>query len=170
MNRLRVTLAGCALLVTFACAASDPGITTAVKSKLTADDTVKAYQIDVDTKEGVVTLNGTVTNPAAKARAVELARGTDGVRNVVDNISVASQTVSTPDDRSVIGDAAITAAIKTKLLADTRVSGLAIDVDTRDGVVTLTGTVKSAAQKTAAMEIARATDNVKSVQDKLTVG
>ena len=170
MKRLRVVLAGCALLVTFACAASDPGITTAVKSKLTADDTVKAYQIDVDTKEGVVTLNGTVTNPAAKARAVELARGTDGVRNVVDNISVASQTVSTPDDRSVIGDAAITAAIKTKLLADTRVSGLAIDVDTRDGVVTLTGTVKSAAQKTAAMEIARATDNVKSVQDKLTVG
>jgi hyperosmotically inducible protein len=171
MNRWRLVLAGCALLVTFACAASDPGITTAVKSKLTADDTVKAYQIDVDTKEGVVTLSGTVTNPAAKARAVELARGTDGVRNVVDNIAVASQTVTPPpDDRSVIGDAAITAAVKTKLLADTRVSGLAIDVDTKDGVVTLSGTVKSAAQKSAALEIARGTDNVKTVQDQLKVG
>ena len=170
MNRLRVLMAGCALLVTFACAASDPGITTAVKSKLTTDDTVKAHQIDVDTKEGVVTLSGTVTDPMAKTRAVELARGTDGVRNVVDNISVASQTVADPDDRSMIGDAAITAAVKTKLLADTRVSGLAIDVDTKDGVVTLIGTVKTAAQKTAALEIARGTDNVKSVEDQLKVG
>ena len=171
MNRLKVLLAGCALLVTFACAASDPGITTAVKSKLTVDDTVKAYQIDVDTKEGVVTLSGTVTSAAAKARAVELARGTDGVKNVVDNISVASQTVAPPpEDRSVIGDAAITAAVKTKLLADTRVSGLAIDVDTKDGVVTLTGTVKSAAQKAAALEITKGTDSVKSVQDQLKVG
>ncbi len=171
MKRLRAVLVGCALVASFACAASDPGITTAVKSKLAADDTVKAYQIDVDTKEGVVTLSGTVTNPVAKSRAVELARGTDGVRNVVDNISVASQTVANPDDdRNMVGDAAITAAVKTKLLADTRVSGLAIDVDTKDGVVTLTGTVKSAAQKTAALEIARGTDSVKTVQDKLVVG
>jgi hyperosmotically inducible protein len=118
-----------------------------------------------------VTLSGTVTNPAAKARAVELARATDGVKNVVDNISVASQTVTPPpDDRSVIGDAGITAAVKTKLLADTRVSGLAIDVDTKDGVVTLSGTVKTAAQKAAALEITKGTDNVRSVQDQLKVG
>jgi hyperosmotically inducible protein len=171
MNRLRVTLAGCALLVTFACAASDPGITTAVKSKLAADDTVKAYQIDVDTKEGVVTLNGTVTDPAAKSRAVELARGTDGVRNVVDNISVATPPTPTPDtSTNLTGDPGVTAAVKTKLLADTRVSGLAIDVDTRDGVVTLTGQLPNAAAKTAALEIARGTENVKSVVDRLTIG
>ena len=171
MNRLRVVLAGCALLVTFACAASDPGITTAVKSKLTTDDTVKAHQIDVDTKEGVVTLTGTVDSAAAKSRAVELARGTDGVRNVVDNISVAVPPPPVPDpSTNLTGDPGITAAVKTKLLADTRVSGLAIDVDTKDNVVTLTGRLPNAAAKAAALEIARGTDNVKSVVDKLTIG
>ena len=38
-----------------ACGQTDAGITTAVKSKMAADDTVKAYQIDVDTSDKVVT-------------------------------------------------------------------------------------------------------------------
>lgn len=172
MRSCRALLAVCAMAVAVACAASDPGITTAVKSKLAADDTVKAYQIDVDTKEGVVTLSGTVENAAAKARAVELTRGTDGVRNVVDNISVAAPPApaAVDDTSNLLGDPGITAAVKAKLLGDGRVSGMAIDVDTKDGVVTLTGTVKTAAAKAAALEIARGTDNVKSVQDRLTVG
>lgn len=171
MKRLRAVLVGCVLAASFACAASDPGITTAVKSKLAADDTVKAHQIDVTTNEGVVTLTGSVDTPAAKSRAVELARGTDGVRNVVDNITVAIPPPPATDTSSnLTGDPGITAAVKTKLLADTRVSGLAIDVDTKDGVVTLTGTLPNAAAKTAAMEIARGTDNVKSVVDRLTIG
>ena len=37
------------LAFTVACSQSDAGITTAVKSKMAADDTVKAYKIDVDT-------------------------------------------------------------------------------------------------------------------------
>ena len=41
------------VVVTVACAQSDPGITTAVKSQFAADDTVKAYQIDVDRKSVV---------------------------------------------------------------------------------------------------------------------
>jgi osmotically-inducible protein OsmY len=75
--------------LTFACANSDPGITTAVKSKLAADDTVKAYRIDVDTRDRVVTLTGNVDTSAARQRAVEIARTTDGVNNVVDNLTVA---------------------------------------------------------------------------------
>jgi osmotically-inducible protein OsmY len=166
------------LAAAVACSASDPGITTAVKSKLAADDTVKAYQIDVDTREGVVTLRGNVDNPAAKARAAELARDTDGVTNVVDNIVVAGGSLAMPegtrdaaaDAGEATSDAGITSAVKTKMLADTRVKGLDIDVDTEDGVVTLTGKVETAAQKSAALAIAKGTDNVKSVNDKLTVG
>ena len=75
-------------MATAACSASDPGITTAVKGKLAADDTVKAYRIDVDTKDRVVTLSGEVDNAVSMARAVELARGVDGVREVVDNTSI----------------------------------------------------------------------------------
>ncbi|MBA2306220.1 MAG: BON domain-containing protein, partial [Acidobacteria bacterium] len=75
-------------LSTFACAETDPGITTAVKGKLAADDTVKAYRIDVDTKNRVVTLNGAVDTARARARAIELAKATDGVTEVVDRLTV----------------------------------------------------------------------------------
>jgi hyperosmotically inducible protein len=66
-------------------------------------------------------------------------------------------------------DAATTAAVKTKLLADTKVGGLGIDVDTKDNVVTLTGKVRSAAEKTEALRLARTTTGVKNVVDKLVV-
>jgi hyperosmotically inducible protein len=168
-----------------ACAQSDPGITTAVKAKLAADDTVKAYRIDVDTKEGVVTLLGAVDTPAAKTRAVELARGTDGVRNVVDQLTVSAGVTPTTgvDDAAQqraaeaargagesTEDAALTAKVKTKFLADTSIAGLKINVDTKNNVVTLTGVVPSAAEKTRAVQVARDTDGVKSVVDNLTVG
>jgi osmotically-inducible protein OsmY len=66
-------------------------------------------------------------------------------------------------------DAATTAAVKTKLLADTKVGGLGIDVDTKDNVVTLTGKVRSAAERTEAVRLARTTTGVKSVVNKLVV-
>ena len=212
-------------LTAVACAETDPGITTAVKSKLAADDVVKSYRIDVDTKEHVVTLSGAVDTPAARTRAVELARGTDGVRDVVDRLTVspgATPTTGVDDkvqgaaaeaardadrktddaqrkagektdeakrdaDRKTddaqrkagdaadgVGDAAANAAltskVKTKFLADTAISGLRIDVDSNNGVVTLTGTVPTAAEKTRALQVARATDGVKSVVDRLKVG
>ena len=65
--------------------------------------------------------------------------------------------------------ASITAAVKTKMLADSTVSGLKIDVDTQDGVVALIGNVGSAAEKRRALEIARETDGVKSVKDELKI-
>jgi osmotically-inducible protein OsmY len=73
------------------------------------------------------------------------------------------------DAGQATGDAALTAAVKTKLLADRSVSGLKIDVDTRNGVVTLTGTVNNATEKSEAVRIARATDGVKTVRDNLKV-
>jgi len=66
-------------------------------------------------------------------------------------------------------DAAITSAVKTKFLADTTVGGLKIDVDTNNGVVTLTGPVKSAAEKAEAIRLAKNTTGVKSVVDKLKI-
>jgi hyperosmotically inducible protein len=69
----------------------------------------------------------------------------------------------------VTADAATTAAVKTKLLGDTKVGGLMIDVDTKDNVVTLSGTVRSAEEKAEAVRLARTTTGVKRVIDKLTV-
>jgi osmotically-inducible protein OsmY len=66
-------------------------------------------------------------------------------------------------------DAGITTAVKTKLLADTKVGGLKIDVDTKDKIVTLTGTVNSAEEKAEAIRLAKTTSGVQRVVDKLVV-
>ena len=212
----RVALGGL-ITIAVACSASDPGITTAVKSKLAADDTVKAYQIDVDTAGGVVTLSGAVETQAAKDRAVQLARETDGVSRVDDRLTVnpgatadarareagsdaaaatsgatasasdkasdaaekigeaaratgAAATQAARDAAPVVADAGITAAVKTRLLADPDVAGLRIDVDTKDKIVTLTGNVQSAAQVAEAEKIARETAGVVRVVNNLRVG
>src|SRR5687767_2812148 len=95
LKQLAALVAGAGLVMTVACAQTDAGITTNVKSKLAADDTVKAYQIDVDTANGVVTLSGTVENAAAKEMAVAIARQTDGVTSVNDRITVNAAAAST---------------------------------------------------------------------------
>ena len=164
------------------CAETDAGITTNVKSKLVSDDLVKARQIDVDTQEGVVTLSGSVESSEEEAQALQIARDTKGVTSVVDNINIeperdAAPTTGMGDAASSMagnavdtaGDAGITAKVKTALLADTDVSGLAINVDTANGVVTLTGAVNNATEKAKAIEIAAKVDNVSRVEDKLTV-
>jgi hypothetical protein len=86
MKRLFGLVAAAAFAV--ACGQTDAGITTAVKTKLAADDTVKAYQVDVDTQNHVVTLSGDVETETQKAHAVQLARETDGVRDVIDQLRV----------------------------------------------------------------------------------
>ena len=160
-----------AALVATACAQSDAGITTKVKTKLAADSTVKAHEINVDTKDRVVTLTGSVDSTAAKDQAVALARGTEGVADVVDNISVKGPETATASTAvgQLIEDSAITAAVKAKLLADTTVGGLKIDVDTKDGIVSLSGPVKSQTEKDQAIRLARETNGVKDVQDKLVI-
>ncbi len=76
------------LAFTVACSQTDAGITTAVKSKMAADDTVKAYKIDVDTQNHVVTLSGDVDTAAQREQAVLIARNTKGVSDVIDQMRV----------------------------------------------------------------------------------
>ena len=160
------------------CSQSDPGITTAVKAQLAADELVKARNINVDTRNHVVTLTGTVQSQQEETKALQIARNTKGVADVVDNITVGSSSEpgSAPTTGRVgetatepITDAGITAKVKTRLLADPDVGGLRIDVDTRDGIVTLSGVVSSAAEKAHAVELAGKVDNVNRVEDRLTV-
>jgi hyperosmotically inducible periplasmic protein len=189
LKRLVVVLWAAGLAV--ACGQSDAGITTAVKAKLAADTTVRAYEIDVDTNNRIVTLEGEVETSIAKDQALTLARETDGVRDVVDKLRVAESaaTAGVLDDDDTAGardtadragdaadrageavtDAGITTAVKAKLLADEAVSGLAIDVDTSGGVVTLSGEANTRAEADQAVKLARGTEGVSRVVDKLRV-
>ena len=174
-GRLLLGVLGTAVFVV-GCSQSDSGITTSVKSKLVADDMVKARNINVDTRDRVVTLTGTVQSPTEENRAIEIARNTNGVADVVDRMSVISAepgaaptTGLEPSIRGAVNDAAITSDVKSRLLADSDVSGLKIDVDTSNGVVTLSGIVANPGQKARATELAGKADNVVRVEDNLLV-
>jgi osmotically-inducible protein OsmY len=66
---------------------TDAWITTKVKAQFIGVDALKGSDISVDTNQnGVVTLTGTVPNEVARAKAVEIARTTKGVRKVVDDM------------------------------------------------------------------------------------
>jgi osmotically-inducible protein OsmY len=73
------------------------------------------------------------------------------------------------DVGGTVQDASITSAIKMKFANDEMVSASAINVDTKDGHVTLTGTVDSQAALDHAVELAREVNAVKSVHPNLTI-
>lgn len=69
-----------------------------------------------------------------------------------------------------VDDAAITAKVKSALVADDMVKGLSVNVDTSSGVVKLTGTVSSQAQIDRAVEVAKRVDGVLNVDNNLRIG
>lgn len=69
----------------------DAAITASVKSTLVADKAVNLTRIDVDTNNGVVSLNGVVDSAQQKDRAEQLTRRVDGVRGINNNLQVSSR-------------------------------------------------------------------------------
>ena len=69
--------------------AIDDGVVTAkVKAKLIEDPVTKAHQINVETFKGTVQLSGFVESDQARSRALQLARGTEGVKSVKDALEI----------------------------------------------------------------------------------
>jgi hyperosmotically inducible periplasmic protein len=68
----------------------DAMITAKVKTKISTDQAKSLVKVNVDTKDGVVHLQGTVPTPEDKARAERLARDTDGVVSVKNDLKVSS--------------------------------------------------------------------------------
>ena len=67
---------------------TDGALTAKIKSKMALDDHVKARAIDVDTSGGIATLSGVVASKDERERAVQLARDTEGIIRVVDELEV----------------------------------------------------------------------------------
>ena len=174
-------------------AISDGWITTQIYAKYFADPDVKGRNIDVSTTGGVVTLTGEVHSAAEHTQVVAKAKATEGVKQVVDKLTVApagrqsapanrdrpapSQTdtikaqAKTAADRvgKEISDTWITTKVQAMYFLDKEVKGMDIDVTTQRGVVTLSGTVDSEAARQKAIADARSTEGVKQVVDKLAV-
>lgn len=155
----------------------DAAITAAVKLKLLDDERTDGFDVNVDTVDGRVTLRGGADSAAAREAATQLALGVDGVRAVDNRLTVATDGTETRQEANEVtasgkarevadettdevDDAWITSKVKAKLLADTEVSGLAIDVDTEDNVVKLTGSVPSPKARSEAIRIATQTKGV----------
>ena len=87
--------------------------------------------------------------------------------------AAASNSAPTPHSDSVgaaVSDTAITAKVKSTFLGDARLKHSHIHVTTTNGVVTLTGSALSSGSKSAAEELTKGVDGVKSVDDEITTG
>lgn len=168
---------------------NDGWITTKLKAKFVPEDVLDGSDIKVDTTNGIVTLSGRVPTQAAKARAREIARASDGVRQVIDKMTIgaagtdtgqaATDRASDATDRAgrtteragdAVGDGWITAKVKSQFIGVDVLAGSDIEVDTKAGVVTLTGRVKTQAAKARAEGIAKSIDGVTRVDNRLTIG
>lgn len=145
----------------------DSATTAKVKSALVDDKTIKSTDITVKTEKGVVTLSGFVGSQAQAEHAVKVAGKVEGVKSVNDKLQVkdeAKQSVM-----AYAGDTATTSELKAKLLADDIVPSRNVKVETTNGVVQLSGEVKTQAQLKRAESIAKAIDGVKSVKNDLAI-
>jgi osmotically-inducible protein OsmY len=160
LKRTSVLLCAFALSISsMAFAQTDAALTASVKSKLAADETVKASQVNVSTDAHVVTLSGAVDSKAAKERALAIARDTSGVTSVVDKLTVkdvvdkSKDTMGDAADKT--GKAVGTAAKETGKAVDkaAKETGKAVDKaadKVSGGAEKSTDATKKAGEKTAA--------------------
>ncbi|MEO8070916.1 MAG: BON domain-containing protein [Acidobacteriota bacterium] len=142
-------------------AARKTGEAIGVGAEKTADATAKAAD---KTKSATAKAGDKTADATEKAGA----RTKDATEKAGDKTK---EKMSGADDNAgaAMSDAAITAAVKTKLLGDGTTPGLKIDVDTDGGIVTLSGDVSTAAAHLDALRLARGTKGVTRVVDKITV-
>jgi hyperosmotically inducible periplasmic protein len=139
-----------------------------VKARLMMHPDVNAAQTEVFVDKGVVTLRGQANTEAQRNLAAEYARNVEGVKNVVNAITVASAG-GQGQAGQMASDAATTEKVKSALAANKSTSELAPRVDTKGGIVIIHGTVDNQAQKDLVTQIARSTPGVKDVANEMTV-
>ncbi|WJM94831.1 BON domain-containing protein [Pseudomonas defluvii] len=150
----------------------DATITAAVKSKLLWSKQADGMSANVQTESGKVTLRGTANSNADRDLAGRLARNTHGVVKVDNQLviepSEPTMTDSTQSTANAAGrdvaDSWITTKVKSTFMYSSNVNGSGITVNTKDGIVTLNGTVENATERDLAIELAQNVKGVTSVQ------
>jgi osmotically-inducible protein OsmY len=124
-------------------------------------------QVDVDS--GVATLRGEADSEAQKQLATDFVKDLDGVARVDNQMTVAGAHPRRKEIRKRIDDASITAQIKLALLFNRSTSALKTKVRTENGVVTLTGTARSKAERDLVGRIARNVEGIRAIRNKVTI-
>jgi hyperosmotically inducible periplasmic protein len=152
----------------------DASITMRIKTTFLFSRHLNPFRINVDTRDGVVTLHGTVPSDIHRDLAVEIAKNADGVTDVHNDLSVGTGGDDGPDETEksfgeAVHDATTTASVKMALALQRGVKGSHISVHTDRGTVTLTGEVHSEAERQLATRVARDTEGVRDIVNRLEV-
>ena len=140
----------------------DAWLTAKVKLALLTTKDVPAMAIDVDTVHDVVTLSGKVETEAAKARAGEVAKGVEGVKQVKNILQVVPESKEKMVEKA---DDEITAAVKKAIDADQTLKGISVKTVDK-GVVLLAGKATTK-QALRAVQVAYKTAGVRSVSSEI---
>jgi len=124
---------------------------------------LKDDDINIQSKDGAVTLTGLVSEESHKALARETVSGLPGVTSVDNRLEVKG----VPPAPS--SDALLMDKVKSALMFHRSVSAEETEVDVKDGIVTLRGTATSQAQKDLTTEYAKDVEGVKDVNNEMTV-
>jgi osmotically-inducible protein OsmY len=149
---------------------SDGWISMQVKYSLLYNKNVSGINTQVFVTDGVVTLRGEAGNQAQKDLAGEYAKDIKGVKDVKNEMTIAQvsgEPKQTLGDK--IDDASITAQVKMALLTHHSTSFFKTGVETKNGVVTLSGQASNAAAKDMAAKVANDVNGVTSVINKMTI-
>jgi osmotically-inducible protein OsmY len=151
--------------------ASDAWIDGKAETTLMLNGNLDSFDINTDVKNGKVTLTGKVDREVDKALASELIVSLEGVTDVDNQLTVIEPMNEEDDDNGEmmqsLNDAKIETVVKTRLMFESEVSGMDIDVESKMGEVTLSGTVDTDAERQLAIKIAENTNDVKNVVDML---
>ena len=142
---------------------SDHALESAVMQALADNPLVHADEIAVDDRGGDIVLRGTVGSLVQRAEAARTTRGVPGVRHVEDELQVRPLGI----DGHV--DADTEAAVLAALLDDDELHASLVEVEARDGTVTLNGLVELEWQRDKAERVAQGVGGVSRVVNRLRV-
>jgi osmotically-inducible protein OsmY len=149
---------------------SDMWISVKVKTSLLFHRNVSAIGTKVYVKDGIVTLQGEASSLAQKELTTEYAKDIDNVKEVKNEMTIA-KTPAKPGETmgEKIDDASITAQVKASLMTHRSTSALKTKVSTTDGVVTVSGIAKNAAEKSLVTKLVTDINGVTSVINNMTI-
>jgi osmotically-inducible protein OsmY len=149
---------------------SDGWVGTKVRTTLLFHRNVSATKTDVNVADGIVTLSGEASSQAQKELTTEYAKDVEGVKEVKNEMTIA-KTPAKPDQTigEQIDDASITAQVKSSLVSHRSTSAVQTKVETTDGVVTVSGIAKNAAEKSLVTKLVTDINGVTRVINNMTI-